>query len=247
MREIIEISIDDVRPDRDDVLKAQGIPPGRASSENITTLLRRTTELFLESCEPAGIISEISIPEFEIIYPGEGLNEKETPLDRVFRRADTLALFAVTSGQKVTEKIDELFAAREFALGAMLDSFASVGTDKAADFAERYFFRWLIDRGKIASAKAASIYSPGYCGWHVSGQKKLFESLQPEDIGITLLDSFLMKPLKSISGVIVVGEKEIHIFEDSYSFCSECKTRFCRERITTFSKESRANNKKGAL
>lgn len=74
-------------------------------------------------------------------------------------------------------------------------------------------------------------YSPGYCGWHISGQKALFAALRPEEIGISLRESFLMEPLKSISGVIVGGPGRIHEFEPSYPFCAECKSRSCRERI----------------
>ena len=34
MREIIKISIKDLKPEQDDVFKAQGIPPGKEPSEN---------------------------------------------------------------------------------------------------------------------------------------------------------------------------------------------------------------------
>jgi len=246
MREIIQISINDVKPDRDDVLKMQGIPSGKASSENIKALVNSTMELFLHSSEPVGILSEISIPEFEIIYQGEGLNEKMTPLDKIFRKADSLSLFAVTLGQKVTEKIDELFGANEFALGSMLDSAASVGADKAADSVQILFTNLLSKRGEVTRSSGISRYSPGYCGWHISGQRKLFEFLHPEDIGITLLNSFLMKPLKSISGLLVVGEKEIFVFESSYPFCEQCKTPTCSDRISPSFRESSTNHKKGA-
>ena len=59
-------------------------------------------------------------------------------------------------------------------------------------------------------------YSPGYCGWHISGQRRLFAHLRPERIGITLHDSYLMEPLKSVSGVLIAGAKEIHAFADTY-------------------------------
>jgi hypothetical protein len=138
----------------------------------------------------------------------------------------------------VSQKIDELFGANEFALGSMLDSVASVGTDRAADSMESHYFNLLSKEGKINPSTGMLRYSPGYCGWHMSGQKKLFELLHPEDIGIFLLDSFLMKPLKSISGVMVVGRKEIHIFDDSYPFCSQCRSHSCRDRIRALLIES---------
>ena len=211
------------------------------------TLFKKAMDLFLEFSQPTGIISDISIPEFADVYSGEGLNEKRAPLEEIFKKAGSLALFAVTLGERVTKKIDELFGANEFALGNMLDSVASVGTDKAADSVESHFFNLLSGKGKITPSTGILRYSPGYCGWHMSGQKKLFDFLHPEKIGITLLDSFLMKPLKSISGVMVVGEKEIFIFEDSYPFCSRCKSHSCRERIRTLLGESKTNNKKGVM
>lgn len=247
MREIIEILVNDIEPVAGDVLESQGIPRGRKPPEEVETLLQRATDLFLEFSQPKGIISDISIPEFAVVYPGEGLNEKRAPLDEIFRKADNLALFALTLGEKVSQKINELFGANEFALGSMLDSAASVGTDEAADIVENRFFELLSKKGKITPSTGMLRYSPGYCGWHTSGQKKLFEFLHPEDIGITLLDSFLMKPLKSMSGVIVAGEKEIHDFEDSYLFCSECKSHSCRDRIRALFGESGPNNKKGAM
>lgn len=247
MREIIEIPIDDAKPERFDVLKTQGIPFGNDLPEKVKTLLKRAIDLFLEFSQPTGIVSDISIPEFGSVYHGEGLNEKKTPLDKIFKKADNLALFAITIGEKVSKKIDKLFKKNEFALGSMLDSVASAGTDKAVDILEDRFFSLLSKKGEITPSTGILRYSPGYCGWHVSGQKKLFEFLHPEDIGITLLDSFLMKPLKSISGVMVVGEKEIFKFEDSYPFCDQCKTHSCRDRIRALFRESRPDNKKGVV
>jgi hypothetical protein len=79
----------------------------------------------------------------------------------------------------------------------------------------------------------ALAYSPGYCGWHVTGQRKLFKYLRPEEIGITLNASCLMQPLKSVSGVLVVGPGHVHKFQPTYSFCETCREKQCRERIAT--------------
>jgi len=247
MREILKIPVDDIKPDRDDVLKAQGIPSGTKLPEKAEIFLYRAMDLFLELSQPVGVISEISIPEFETVYHGDGLNEKNTPLDEIYRKADSLSLFALTIGEKVTEKIDELFGTNEFTLGSMLDSIASAGTEKATDSIEDRCFNLLAQKGEITSSTTMLRLSPGYCGWHMSGQKKLFEFLHPEDVGIILLDSFLMKPLKSISGLLVVGDKEIFIVDDSYPFCDQCKTHSCRDRIAALPYKFEPNNKKGMV
>ncbi|MGB7063023.1 MAG: vitamin B12 dependent-methionine synthase activation domain-containing protein [Candidatus Zixiibacteriota bacterium] len=247
MREIIEIRVDQIKPDQDSVLETQGIPPGAGLTEEVNALLEKAMDLFLEFSIPRAVISDISIPEFEDVYEGQGSNEKDTPLDEIFKKADSLALFAVTVGERVTKKINQLFKANDFALGSMLDSVASAGTDKAAERVENRYFDLLSEIGKITTSKGVLRFSPGYCGWHMSGQRKLFEFLRPEDIGITLLESFLMKPLKSISGVLVAGDKEIFVFDDSYPFCNECRSRSCQERIKALFGESRSNRKKGVV
>jgi cobalamin-dependent methionine synthase I len=158
-----------------------------------------------------------------------------------------LSLFAVTLGDAVSNQIDELFKTNEFALGSMLDSAASVAAENVADVVQDRVFDMFMEEKKNHGKTGIMRFSPGYCGWHMSGQRKLFEFLQPEDIGITLLDSYLMKPLKSISGVMVVGGKNIFVFEDSYAFCSQCSSHSCRDRIRTLLGGSKANLRKGTI
>jgi len=231
MREIIHFSIKDIKPDVGAVLKKQGLSTRTEPPERINALFNTAINLFYELAVPVGIISEVSISEFELIYRGEGQNEKTTPIDKIVRRADNLALFAITLGEEVSRKINELFKLNEFALGSILDSVASEGTEKAGDITENHFFEYLIKNGEATASTRILRYSPGYCGWHISGQKKLFEFLHPEDIGISLRNSFLMQPLKSISGVLIAGQKEIHCFKDNFPFCRGCTRRTCRERI----------------
>ena len=230
MREALHFEAAQIEPDRDAVLEGQGMPAGAEPDARTRLLLERAMELLAGCCRPQGIVAEISLPEFDQVYRGEGANEPHTPLGKVAGRAERLALFAVTLGKEVSEKISRLFDANDFALGSMLDSAASEGAEAAAALVENYFLDFLRQRGSVSKSTAVLAYSPGYCGWHVSGQKKLFAYLQPERIGVRLGESCLMQPLKSVSGVLVAGDREIHNFEDSYPFCEQCRTRRCRHR-----------------
>lgn len=49
-------------------------------------------------------------------------------------------------------------------------------------------------------------YSPGYCGWDVIEQQKLFRLMPDNYCGITLSESSLMYPFKSVSGFIGAGK-----------------------------------------
>lgn len=222
-------------PDGDAVLRYQGIPKGTTISKRIRTLLTQAMDLFAASAQPEGMMSELSIGEFESIFRGEGKNEKENPLAQIFPRSDNLALFALTMGGLVSEKIEELFQDNHFAQGSMLDAVASLAADKAVEVCEADHFTDLSNRSLIKPGSHVLSYSPGYCGWHISGQKKLFEYLQPEKVGITLNKSFLMSLLKSVTGVLIAGRREIHIFKSNYTFCKLCKTHSCYERMKSLS------------
>ena len=195
-------------------------------SGRVAELIRSAMDDFTRLSKPVGLVQSISLDEFAAIHRGEGRNEPETPLGKIFPSADELALFVVTLGPAVSKRIGELFRENDFAVGYALDAVASAGADGLADRVEECF------GGLSADPLLRHLrYSPGYCGWHISGQKKLFEVLRPEDIGVTLNDSYLMQPLKSVSGVIVSGRKEIHLFKSDYPFCTECATGSCRERF----------------
>jgi hypothetical protein len=40
-----------------------------------------------------------------------------------------------------------------------------------------------------------------------------------------------MEPLKTISGVLIAGPRDIHDIADNYDFCERCDDHGCRERI----------------
>ncbi len=231
MTDILTFAADEVVPDRGTVFENQSIPAGKAIPESFAALCTTALELLARLAAPAGVLREISQADFEVVYHGEGRNEPRSPVGDIFAQADRLALFAVTLGEAIGGGIKECFESKDFAVGAMLDSAASAATDKLAEVAERRFREKHLRGGQAAAGAGVLRYSPGYCGWHVSGQKKLFEFLQPGRIGIALRDSYLMEPLKSVSGVIIAGRKEIHDFPSTYPFCSRCAARECRERI----------------
>ena len=245
MSDVIDISKDEIIPDQTDALALQGIHPGTKVSANILTLFDRAVEIFAKRARPVGIVAGIDKKDFGLVYAGEGRNDKNTPVAEIFQKADHLALFAVTVGQALHDKINELFVGKDFALGSMLDSVASVGVEKTADVLEAYFHDGLIRKYGVAGNIAVMRYSPGYCGWHVSGQRKLFDYLEPEEIGITLRPSYLMEPLKSASGVFIAGSPEIHVFTDNYACCSQCESHSCRERISSIISSKSASGSGG--
>ncbi|UCG31590.1 MAG: hypothetical protein JSU68_07970 [Phycisphaerales bacterium] len=233
--------VDHVVPDRAAVLELQGIPPETGLPDHLEGLYAAALRLLTENAAPAAVLADVSKPRFGTIYQGEGNNEHRTPVADIFPAAERLALFAVTMGPQLERAVRACFDANDFAVGSMLDSVASASTDRAADLVQARFRAQLDRRGLLRSDTGILRYSPGYCGWHISGQRRLFEYLEPEQIGISLRDSYLMQPLKSISGVLIAGPRDIHDIADNYDCCESCDDHGCRERIQSLFAEQAAD------
>ena len=227
---MIDFSLALLRPREGAVYAALGLSSGSRPSARSAALLQRALGLFDSCSEPLGLNQAVTSEEFAAIFHGQGRNAPATPLAEVFPRADRLHLFAFTLGARISGEIQRLFAGDDFALGAVLDAVASVAADNAGRVAESWAEHQAAAGQDDGAAPRTFLYSPGYCGWHISGQEKLFARLRPARIGISLNASFLMNPLKSISGVLVTGPAAIHRFSGVYPFCDQCKSPTCRER-----------------
>lgn len=137
--------------------------------------------------------------------------------------SERFALFTGTVGEgyeqlhrRYTDEDDPL-------LVYTLDAVGSELAERVADRIEK-------EIGALAKARGMTIsnrYSPGYCGWKVAEQHKLFALLPKDFCGITLSPSAMMRPIKSVSGVIGLG---LNIRHDAYR-CDLCKLReTCRGR-----------------
>ena len=231
MKSVIKFAPEEIAFSRGEILRSRGVPDEAQFSENIQRIYREADKLFRKLAEPKGIIAEIGMSDFERVFHGEGLNQTENPVEDIFRKAGYLALFAVTLGSVLSSRITDLFDNGDYTLGYMLDSISSNAADILSDLAARRYFAAIIRREGSEDSLKVLNYSPGYCGWDISGQRKLFDYLHPSEIGISLNDSYIMTPGKSVSGVLIAGPGRIHRFVNSYAFCSTCTTRSCVDRI----------------
>jgi hypothetical protein len=91
---------------------------------------------------------------------------------------------------------------KEYLKGYIYDIIGSEIVEAAVDLMQTDMGKILNDSG----LKITNRYSPGYCGWNVAEQHKLFQLIPENYCGITLTDSALMDPVKSISGFIGIGK-----------------------------------------
>jgi hypothetical protein len=118
-------------------------------------------------------------------------------------QADRVAVFAVTVGEEISH-LSESAAKNGDALSAwIIDAAGSWAAEAAADALMLRIRRHLQDGQELTLR-----YSPGYCGMDIGQQRKLFQLVQADFVGVTLMPSMLMHPLKSITGLVGLAPKE---------------------------------------
>jgi hypothetical protein len=231
MRKIIELDGNELVPTREEVLALQGMAGRPAIPARISALLDSALDIFRKLAEPRGVLQDISLVEFNELYPGDGLNSDEGPVPGIVLQADSLAIMAATMGNALAAKSSEMFAQGGPTLGYMVDAVNSAGAERLGKMMCTAFLSLLPEEKWRKGNLKAQYYCPGHCGWHISGQTRLFQTLNAEEIGVSVNPRWVMLPIKSISGVIAAGPIEIHRFKPAFSFCPKCREHKCVQRL----------------
>jgi len=138
------------------------------------------------------------------------------------KKSDAVAIFLCTAGEEIGIRSGKAMKDRDFLKGYIYDIIGSEIVEAAADLMQSALEKTINNSGK----KITNRYSPGYCGWDVAEQHKLFQLLPQNYCGIKLTPSALMNPVKSISGIIGIGE---NVKNNPYT-CRVCNQEDCAYR-----------------
>ena len=153
----------------------------------------------------------------------EGTIEFESKnLSEVMKSAEKLVCFIGTLGPGVKEEVDALIQNNDLSEAYILDAMGSVAVEDLVDKFQQTIKSECERVGKTVTLR----FSPGYCDWPLTEQKKLFSLFEPGDIPVQLLDSCLMQPVKSISGVFGIVPQGSAL----YNPCHYCDDRACKAR-----------------
>ncbi len=134
---------------------------------------------------------------------------------RQLRGSEAYALFVCTAGVEYEAYQQRLKTEGDMVRVFIADALGSVIAEKCADQMEVTLQESIDKLGWHHTNR----FSPGYCGWHVSEQQRLFPLFDGHTCGITLTDSSLMVPIKSVSGIIGLG-KEVRKLEYTCGLCT---------------------------
>lgn len=138
------------------------------------------------------------------------------------KASESFAFFICTAGREFMDYQERIKTEGDIFKIFAVDSIGSVIAEKCADVMEEYLQSEL----SLSNLHRTNRFSPGYCGWHVSEQQKLFPLFGSETVGVELTPSSLMVPIKSVSGVIGVGS---NVSKKEYA-CKLCTMAQCFRR-----------------
>ncbi len=176
---------------------------GNVPSDDILQLIDSLWNRLLPLCTPRvgwRIVEEVTNLT-EDVRMGDVIFHTGPVIAQAMEEASSIAVFTVTLGAGYDEWMGQVKAEGDIMVEFVANSIASI----VADGATEAMIKMLSEDAAADGLKITNNYSPGYCGWPLAEQQQLFSFL-PEGITcITLTESCLMLPIKSVSGIIGVG------------------------------------------
>jgi hypothetical protein len=167
----------------------------------------------------------------EIVIPGMHFQTGKT-IKTLVKGSELFVFFVATIGPGPEKMAKTMMEEAQYLEAYITDLIASSLTEKATQYMHDHIKEIWSGKG----LKISNRYSPGYCGWKVDEQQKLFSLFPEGSCGITLSASSLMSPIKSVSAFVGAGPEVS--FRD-YT-CELCSMKDCTFRKTRASHGSPA-------
>ena len=211
-----------IKPSPEEVGIIMGYIPGSEPEfvpEMLNILLEEApSHVSAGGCYALFEIQEINIRQGSIIH-SSGCLRCGSKIARQITGSDSFALFVTTAGKSYDAWIKSKANGGDVLAEYLCSSIGSVIADKVADVIQEVINDYALKAGKGITNR----YSPGYCSWNVREQRDIFNLLPADQIGVTLTPSFLMTPIKSLSGIIGIGRDKA---PGSY-MCEMCNMTDC--------------------
>ena len=217
-----ELNFNELNITKSQIEKVMGYEPGM-SPDPVPELIKEILEIADHYCSIQGgfiIKDHISIDTDNYILKVNSTNfDVRKIVINQLKKAEKISLFLCTAGPEIGKWSKKLMSEGEMIKGYIVDVLGSEVVETAMNSIQSL----LQEEMKQIGLNITNRYSPGYCGWNVSEQQKLFKFFPEDFCGIKLSDTSLMYPLKSVSGVIGIG-KEVKM--NNYP-CKLCDDKNC--------------------
>ena len=210
-------SFEEVRPEIPVLMEYLQIPDSE-SYALVSEIVEKTFDELKDSKEIIGGYRVLDCPEVNmregIVACSAGYLHTGRKISGYMKGSGRIALFLCTAGK--------IFTGLSQAYQQNGDFLEAATVENAMDKVQQYLEEDMTEQGK----KITNRYSPGYCEWALSGQRDLFAYIGDHPTGITINESCLMQPIKSVSGIIGIGDE---VRKRPYG-CDICNSASCAYR-----------------
>jgi len=230
--DMINITAEDLKTDwrwvKDQLIKLEKIPSSKNSEPK-----NAITECLDECLEDVKSLSspKMALARKKIARSGPGFIEIEggitlssESLATYIKGASHLYFFLVTIGGAIEDKATSWMSKSDHLRGYFLDRIGSLAVESLAENMEARLRKDCESKGQSISMR----FSPGYCNWPIEEQFKLKKILDFAKADVSLTESCMMIPRKSISAVVGMGPKGV--FSKTKSQCVICDKKDCDYR-----------------
>jgi hypothetical protein len=204
-----------VEPDSAEMSRLLGRKNGAAASAPAAGRIADALETALEESK--------ALIEPKAIYLSSA--GSDLPGSRTFADLERVAFCVCTIGPALEERVTALSKEGDMLAAVVLDAIGSAAAEAVARYANDRIDDMAAEEGLRTSCRA----SPGYGDWDVKEQIALFELVPAGRIGVTLTESGMMVPRKSVSFAVHIAKEPVRL--RSESSCRNCDMETCPYRL----------------
>lgn len=195
--------------DRSEVFRYLGYPVGVTPKNRIGNIIDHWIEAASRLATPrviylVGSVIELTRRRLCVQAASSGITEFNGAIGEYLCASQCVAAFIATAGPEIEHRASELLQSGD-SLAAMILN--AIGAERA-EAAEAKMIVQLREQAAAFDLVPTLPYSPGYCGMKLTEQQKLFALFDGEDVGVTLTPEYLMRPIKSVSGLIGLRQRD---------------------------------------
>lgn len=206
---VLDLRVEVTRPR---LLRSLGYPRGKFPTPKVEQRMDALAGLCRRLVQPRGVLRLVTAEEAAAL--------------EIQAKSPMLGLGVSTIGPELEAESLRRAQADEPLDALILDAHGSAAAEAAADA-----LNFLIcAEARAVSHHPGARFSPGYPGWDIQGQVPLLELLGAEALGITLTESMMMLPRKSVSFVTRLSRGAPSRVEDAVHRCTRCGMTSCAYR-----------------
>jgi hypothetical protein len=160
------------------------------------------------------------------VYLGGGLQLRSRNLSKTLRLCEEAVCFIATIGRRIDRVTKRCMDLHRYADASIVDAMASVAIENVVEQFQQGMAAHYRAQGKAVSLR----FSPGYCDWGLTDQKKIFGLFDLDQVDVELLESCFILPRKSIMGIFGICRVTHGVSNCSYNPCTDCPKLDCETR-----------------